>query len=161
MPTTMPKPGDEAPGFCLPDQDGNEVCLETYRGKWVVLYFYPKDNTPGCTKEACAFTERLADFKGMDAVVLGVSKDSPGSHRKFAVKHDLEFPLLSDTDHEVIERYGAWQPKKMMGREFMGSVRCTFLIDPGGEVVAVWPKVKVWGHAAEVREKLAELKRER
>jgi len=158
MTTTMPNPGDEAPGFCLPDQDGNDVCLEEFRGQWVVLYFYPKDNTPGCTKEACAFTERLADFKGMDAVVLGVSKDSPESHRKFAGKHDLEFPLLSDTEHEAIELYGAWQPKKMMGREFMGSVRCTFIIDPEGKVAAVWPKVKVWGHADEVKARLAELR---
>jgi peroxiredoxin Q/BCP len=158
MAKAMPKPGEMAPVFCLPDQDGNEVCLAGFRGQWVVLYFYPKDNTPGCTKEACAFTERLADFKGMDAVVLGVSRDSPESHRKFAARHGLEFPLLSDPDHMVIEHYGAWQPKKMMGREFLGIVRSTFLIDPQGRVAAAWPKVQVWGHADEVKQKLAELR---
>jgi peroxiredoxin Q/BCP len=154
----MPEPGAPAPEFCLPDADGREVCLADQRGKWVVLYFYPKDETPGCTKEACAFSEKLEEFRGLDAVVLGVSTDPPASHRKFADRHHLAFPLLSDPEHEVIERYGAWGPKKFMGREFLGTSRATFLIDPLGVIVHHWPAVQVWGHADEVRAKLAELR---
>ncbi|HTW92277.1 MAG TPA: thioredoxin-dependent thiol peroxidase [bacterium] len=149
--------GDESPLFCLPDKDDKEVCLKDFKGRWVVLYFYPKDQTPGCTKEACEFTERLDDFEQMDAAVLGVSTDSTESHRKFAAKNKLSIVLLSDTKHEAIAAYGVWQPKKFMGKEFMGTVRSTFLIDPTGKIAHVWPSVKPWGHANEVRQKLGEL----
>lgn len=149
--------GRKAPDFCLPDKDEKEVCLKHFLGRWVVVYFYPRDNTPGCTTEACAFSERLADFKGLDAAVIGISTDSPASHRRFAAQHNLTITLLSDPDHKVIEAYGAWQPKKLMGKEFLGTVRSTFLVDPQGRVAHVWPRVKVWGHADEVKAKLAEL----
>ena len=149
--------GDKAPDFCLPDKDEKRVCLKDFGGRWVVLYFYPKDQTPGCTKEACEFTERLDDFVRMDATVLGVSTDSTGSHRKFAEKHKLSIELLSDPKHQTIGAYGAWQPKRFMGREFMGTVRSTFIIDPKGRIAHIWPSVKPWGHAKEVREKVAEL----
>lgn len=158
MTENLLKPGDKAPGFSLPDKDGNEVELGQFAGQWVVLYFYPKDNTPGCTKEACGFSERLKEFEELDAVVLGVSRDSEASHRRFAEKHDLRFPLLSDPEHTVMEKYGAWHPKRVMGREVLGSIRMTFLIDPDGKVAHVWPKVQVWGHVAEVQKKLAELR---
>lgn len=151
------KAGDTAPDFCLPDKDDKQVCLKDYAGSWVVLYFYPKDQTPGCTKEACEFTERLGDFVRMDATVLGVSTDSTASHRKFAEKHKLSIELLSDPKHETIGAYGAWQPKEFMGREFMGTVRSTFIIDPKGRIAHIWPSVKPWGHASEVRTKLVEL----
>lgn len=149
--------GDRAPDFCLSNKDEKRVCLEDYFGRWVVLYFYPKDQTPGCTKEACEFTERLEDFTSMNAAVLGVSTDSAASHRKFAEKNKLTIELLSDTGHEAIAAYGAWQPKKLMGREFLGTVRSTFIIDPKGRIAHVWPSVNPWGHAGEVRQKLAEL----
>jgi len=152
----MPKAGDRAPDFELPDAEGNTFRLADSQGKWRVVYFYPKDNTPGCTKEACDFSERLADFEGLDAVVVGISTDSPESHRKFTAKHKLTIALLSDPEHRVIERYGAWQPKKFMGREFLGTVRSTFLVGPSGAIAHVWPSVKVWGHADEVRKVLAE-----
>jgi peroxiredoxin Q/BCP len=158
MPTKELKPGLKAPDFCLPDKDEKQVCLKDFAGKWTVVYFYPKDNTPGCTTEACDFTERLADFEGLDAAVVGISTDSPASHRKFAQQHKLTITLLSDPDHKVIEQYGAWQPKKFMGKEFLGTVRSTFLVDPKGRVAHTWPKVKVWGHADEVKAKLAELR---
>jgi peroxiredoxin Q/BCP len=149
--------GDKAPGFCLPNKDEKEVCLKDFSGQWVVLYFYPKDQTPGCTKEACEFAERLTDFSGLGAVVLGVSTDSTASHRKFAAKYKLTFDLLSDPKHETIAAYSAWQPKKLMGKEFLGTVRSTYLIDPTGNVAYIWPSVNPWGHANEVRKKLAEL----
>ncbi len=161
MATMKLKVGDKAPLFCLPDQDDKQVCLKDFGGRWVVLYFYPKDQTPGCTKEACEFTERLEDFARMDATVLGVSTDSTESHRKFAAKNKLSIELLSDPKHETIAAYGAWQPKKFMGKEFMGTVRATFIIDPKGKVAHIWPSVKPWGHANEVKQKLAELSGER
>ena len=151
------KVGDQAPGLCLNNKDEKRVCLKDYAGRWVVLYFYPRDQTPGCTKEACEFTERLEDFTSMNAAVLGVSTDSAASHRKFAEKNKLTIELLSDTGHEAIAAYGAWQPKKFMGREFLGTVRSTFIIDPKGRIAHVWPSVNPWGHAGEVRQKLAEL----
>jgi peroxiredoxin Q/BCP len=157
MATMKLKVGDKAPGFCLSNKDEKEVCLKDCAGRWVVLYFYPKDQTPGCTKEACEFTERLGDFTSMNAAVLGVSTDSTESHRKFAAKNKLSIELLSDPKHEVIGAYGAWQPKKFMGREFLGTVRSTFIIDPKGRIAHIWPSVKPWGHAGEVRKKLAEL----
>ena len=149
--------GQKAPEFCLPNQDENEVCLRDLKGKWIVLYFYPKDNTPGCTTEACDFTENLPDFENLDAVVLGVSPDSPKKHRNFIEKKELGITLLSDEDKKVLEEYGVWQLKKMCGREYMGVVRTTFLIDPDGKIAAIWNKVKVKGHVQEVKEKLKEL----
>jgi len=161
MATMKLKVGDKAPGFCLPDKDDKQVCLKDFGGRWVVLYFYPKDQTPGCTKEACEFSERLGDFVRIGATVLGISTDSTASHRKFAEKYKLSIALLSDPRHKVIEEYGAWQPKKMFGKELMGTVRSTFLVDPVGNVAYIWPSVNPWGHANEVRQKLAELTGER
>ncbi len=151
------KVGDKAPDFCLPDKDGNEVCLKDFRGKWVVLYFYPKDNTSGCTKEAVDFTEHLDEFASLNAVVLGVSKDSVKSHKNFAEKHGLKVTLLSDPEHKVIEQYGAWKLKKRYGREYYGTQRSTFLIDPDGVIRHIWPNVRVKGHVEAVLEKLKEL----
>ncbi len=151
------KEGEKAPDFCLPDQNDKEVCLKDYRGKWVVLYFYPKDNTSGCTKEAIGFTEMKKEFEKMGAIILGVSPDSTKSHRNFIEKKDLKITLLSDPEHKVLEAYGAWQLKKMYGREYYGVVRSTFLISPEGKIAFVWPKVKVAGHVENVLEKLKEL----
>jgi len=150
--------GAKAPEFCLPNQDENEVCLRDLKGKWVVLYFYPKDNTPGCTTEACDFTTNLPAFEDLDAVVLGVSPDSPKKHRNFIEKKELGITLLSDEDKKVLEEYGVWQLKKMCGREYMGVVRTTYIIDPDGKIAEVWKNVKVKGHVDKVRERLAELK---
>jgi thioredoxin-dependent peroxiredoxin len=157
MATTKLKVGEKAPEFCLPDKDDKEVCLKDYTGKWTVVYFYPKDQTPGCTKEACEFSERLGDFVRIGTAVLGVSTDSTASHRKFAEKYKLAIELLSDPKHEVIDKYGAWKPKKIMGKELMGTVRSTFLVDPLGNIAYIWPSVNPWGHASEVRQKVAEL----
>ena len=149
--------GKKAPAFNLPDQDGNMHKLSDYEGKWVLLYFYPKDSTPGCTKEACAIRDDWSDFKKIGAVVLGVSKDSVKSHRNFADKHSLPFTLLSDESTKMIEKYGAWQKKKMAGREYMGIVRISYLVDPGGKVAKVYKKVKPPEHSAEVLADLKEL----
>ena len=149
--------GDKAPEFCLPNQDENEICLRDLKGKWIVLYFYPKDNTPGCTTEACDFTENLPDFEGLDAVVLGVSPDSPKKHRNFIEKKNLGITLLSDENKEVLESYGVWQLKKMCGKEYMGVVRSTFLIDPDGIIAEIWRNVRVKGHVEKVKKRLAEL----
>ncbi|WP_223753544.1 thioredoxin-dependent thiol peroxidase [Myxococcus sp. RHSTA-1-4] len=146
----MPQAGDPAPGFQLPDQDGNSVTLSQFAGKNVVLYFYPKDNTPGCTTEACAFRDEHSALGAAGAVVLGVSMDSAASHQKFATKYSLPFPLLADTDHKLAEAYGVWGEKSLYGRKFLGITRATFLIGPDGRVKQVWPKVKVNGHVGEV-----------
>jgi peroxiredoxin Q/BCP len=151
------KIGDPAPGFCLPDAEKGQVCLKDHRGKWVVLYFYPKDGTKGCTMEALEFTAAEDEFNAKGAVVLGVSPDSPESHVKFKEKNDLSITLLSDTEKEILTGYGVWQKKKMYGREYMGVVRSTYLIDPEGKIAYIWPKVKVAGHADAVMEKLGEL----
>jgi peroxiredoxin Q/BCP len=151
------KPGIKAPEFVLPDQDGKMHRLADYRGKWVLLYFYPKDNTSGCTKEACAIRDEFPRFGKLDAVVLGVSKDSVESHRRFADKHNLPFTLLSDSETKVLKAYGAWGRKKMAGREYMGIFRKSFLIDPKGVIAKVYEKVKPLEHAAEVLEDLKEL----
>ncbi len=151
------KIGDEAPGFCLPDAEKGRVCLKDHRGKWVALYFYPKDNTKGCTMEALEFTAAEDDFNARGAVVIGVSPDSPESHTKFIEKHGLGITLLSDTEKEMLTGYGVWQKKRMYGREYMGVVRSTYLIDPEGKIACIWPKVKVAGHADAVMEKLVEL----
>ncbi len=150
--------GRKAPDFCLPNQDEVEICLRDLSGKWVVLYFYPKDNTPGCTTEACDFTENLPDFEGLDAVILGVSPDSPKKHRNFIEKKNLKITLLSDEEKKVCELYGVWQLKKMCGKEYMGVVRTTFLISPDGKIAHIWNKVRVKGHVQAVKEKLEELK---
>ena len=142
--------GMKAPEFTLQDQDGREVSLADYRGKKVVLYFYPKDSTPGCTRQACAFAGSLSEIKAQGAVVLGVSKDSVASHRKFADKYGLPFTLLSDPQLEAIQAYGVWQEKKLYGKVSMGVVRTTFVIDEAGVVTAVMPKVKPDTNAAEV-----------
>jgi peroxiredoxin Q/BCP len=150
--------GSKSPAFELPDEHGNHVSLKEFEGQWVVLYFYPRDDTPGCTTEACEFTEGLDGFRELDAVVLGCSPDSPEKHRKFIAKHDLGVRLLSDPGHEVMEAYGAWGEKKMYGRTSMGVIRSTVLIDPDGKVAHHWAKVRAAGHAAKVREKLEELR---
>ncbi len=149
--------GEKAPQFCLPNQDGEEVCLKDYKGRWVILYFYPKDNTSGCTREAKDFTEHLSDFKELGAVVFGVSPDSLESHRKFREKHSLKVTLLSDPEHKVLEAYGAWGLKKRYGKEYYGVIRSTFIIDPKGEIAYRWYNVRVNGHVEKVKEKLKEL----
>jgi len=149
--------GDKVEDFCLPNQDDVEICLRDLAGKWIVLYFYPKANTPGCTTQACEFTNALPEFSDMDAVILGVSADSTKKLRNFAEKKNLKITLLSDEEHKVLEQFGVWQLKKNYGREYMGIVRSTFIIDPDGIIKAKWEKVKVKGHVQEVKEKLKEL----
>ena len=144
------EPGKKAPAFTLKDQEGKTHRLADYAGRPVILYFYPKDDTPGCTKEACAFRDNLPRFKKSKAAVLGVSILDEASKAKFAKKYDLNFPLLADADHEVADKYGAWQKRSMYGRSYMGIARTTYLIGPDGKVVQRWDKVKVDGHAEEV-----------
>ncbi|MEK7511101.1 MAG: thioredoxin-dependent thiol peroxidase [Patescibacteria group bacterium] len=151
----MPAIGKKAPEFTLQDQDGTPHALKDYRGRYVLLYFYPKDDTPGCTKEACALRDADPDFSKLDAVVLGVSADSVKSHKKFAEKYELKFPLLADEDKSVVNAYGVWGPKKFMGREYEGIFRNSFLINPEGKIAKIYEKVKPEQHAAEV---LADLK---
>lgn len=150
--------GKKAPAFSLKDQDEKTVKLSDFKGKWVVLYFYPKDNTSGCTREAIAFTESNPDFRKLDAEVIGVSPDSCGSHRNFIEKHDLGITLLSDPEKTVLEKYGAFGEKKMYGKVVKGVIRSTVLIDPDGKVAWHWKSVKVDGHAEKVRDKLKELR---
>ncbi len=144
--------GAKAPTFSLKDQSGKAVKLADFAGKQVVLYFYPKDNTPGCTTEACDFRDQHSKLQKAGAIVLGVSPDGEKSHQKFIDKFSLPFPLLVDEDHAVAEKYGAWGEKSLYGRKFMGIIRSTFLIGPDGKVKKVWPKVKVAGHVDEVLE---------
>jgi peroxiredoxin Q/BCP len=146
------QPGRKAPSFSLKDQNGKTHRLADYRGRPVILYFYPKDDTPGCTKEACAFQDNLPRFKTNNAAVLGVSILDQASKARFAGKHELSFPLLADEDHAVAEKYGVWQRKSLYGRSFMGNVRTTYLIDGEGKVVRRWDKVKVDGHSEAVLE---------
>jgi peroxiredoxin Q/BCP len=143
----MVSAGEKAPDFTLPADDGNEVSLKDYRGKNVVLYFYPKDGTPGCTQEAIEFRDIAEDFEKEDAVILGVSKDSVKSHQKFKQKHQLPFTLLSDPEGKILDRYGVWKKRSLYGRTFMGTERTTFLIDGNGIVKKVYRKVKPKGHA--------------
>ena len=147
-------PGTPAPDFTLPDQSGNPVRLSDFRGKTVVLYFYPKDNTPGCTRQACAFAAAYEAFRSRNAVVIGVSKDSTASHQRFAAKYDLPFVLLSDPERQAIEAYGVWQDKKMCGKVSMGVVRSTYVIDGDGVIRHALPKVKPDTNPAEVLELL-------
>ena len=142
--------GTRAPEFTLPDKDGTPVSLGDFAGKKVVLYFYPRDNTPGCTRQACAFAGAYADFKAQNVVVIGVSKDSTASHQKFAEKYDLPFLLLSDPELTAIQAYGVWQEKKNYGKVSMGVVRSTFVIDENGVIEKVMPKVKPDTNAAEI-----------
>ena len=142
--------GTKAPDFTLPDQDGNPVSLSDFRGKKVVLYFYPKDNTPGCTRQACAFAAANDAFARQNAVILGVSRDTAASHRRFADRHQLPFTLLSDPERTVLEAYGVWQEKKLYGKVSMGVVRSTYVIDEQGVVEKVLPKVKPDTNAAEL-----------
>ena len=142
--------GKKAPAFNLKDQDGKTHKLSDYEGRPVVLYFYPKDDTPGCTAEACAFRDNLVRFKPGNALILGVSVLDEKSKTKFAEKYDLNFPLLADSDHAVADEYGAWQERSMYGRKYMGVARVTYLIGADGKVVQRWDKVKVEGHAEEV-----------
>jgi peroxiredoxin Q/BCP len=143
-------PGKKAPTFSLKDQQGKTHRLADYAGRPVVFFFYPKDDTPGCTKEACAFRDNLPKFKTSKAVVLGVSILDEASKARFAAKHDLTFPLLADADHAVAEKYGVWQKKTLYGRSFMGLVRTTYLVGGDGKVVKRWDNVKVDGHAEAV-----------
>ena len=151
---TMPTEGSKAPTFKLNDTNGKEVSLSDFKGKKVVLYFYPRDDTPGCTVEACAFRDAKAQITKKGAVVLGVSKDDEASHQKFVKKYDLNFTLLTDPEHKVIEKYGAWAEKSLYGKKFMGIVRSTFVIDEDGIIMKVFPKVSPDGHVDEI---LAEL----
>jgi peroxiredoxin Q/BCP len=153
----MLEEGTIAPDFALATDGGGEVSLSDYRGKKVVLYFYPKDATPGCTTEACNFRDDHSQIVTAGAAVLGVSPDSVKSHDKFKLKHSLPFALLSDPDHEVAERYGAWGEKKMYGKTYMGILRSTYIIDEEGVIAKVFPKVRPKNHSAEVLEALSEM----
>ncbi|MDP5086522.1 MAG: thioredoxin-dependent thiol peroxidase [Yoonia sp.] len=154
---TLPAIGETAPDFNLPRDGGETVSLSDFKGKKVVLYFYPKDDTPGCTKEAIGFTESVDDFAALDTVILGVSKDSVTKHEKFVGKYDLKIALLSDEEGDVCERYGTWVEKSMYGKTYMGIERATFLIDAEGKIAQIWRKVKVPGHVDAVREAVSAL----
>ena len=138
--------GQSAPEFTALDRDGKSTQLQDFNGQWLVLYFYPKDLTPGCTTQAIEFTAQLPQFQALNTQIVGISPDSIASHDKFIKKHSLEIILLSDPEHQIAEAYGVWQLKKFMGKEYMGIVRSTFLIDPSGKIVQVWSKVKVKNH---------------
>jgi peroxiredoxin Q/BCP len=147
---SMPQAGDLAPEIALPDEHGTIHHLSDRAGSWTVVYFYPKDDTPGCTTEACQFRDLHADIAGEDAAVWGISPDGSGSHSAFRAKFGLPFMLLSDEDHAVAERFGAWQERTNYGRTYMGIARSSFLVGPDGHIAAAWPKVRADGHAAEV-----------
>lgn len=155
----LPQEGQQAPEFTLPDQDGKEHSLKEYRGSWTLLYFYPKDDTTGCTKEACAIRDGFPDFGRINAQVLGVSVDSVESHKKFAEKYSLPFTLLADEGKKVVNLYGVWGKKQMMGREYLGTMRTSFLIDPEGKIAKVYENVKPDAHAQEVLEDIRLLSR--
>ena len=153
------KVGAEAPKFCLPDKDNNDICLKDFNDKYIVLYFYPRDNTPGCTTEAIGFTGILPELQKSDAVVIGISPDTTESHARFIEKKKLKVTLLSDVDKKVIKEYGKWAKKKFRGKEYMGVVRSTFLINPDGVIVHIWPKVSVKGHPEDVQNILTKLRK--
>ncbi|PZV25319.1 MAG: thioredoxin-dependent thiol peroxidase [Snowella sp.] len=153
----LPAIGQPAPAFSATNQDDKTLTLLDFQGSWLILYFYPKDNTPGCTTEAIDFSQKQAEWENLNVKVLGVSPDSVKSHCKFIEKHSLTVQLLSDPDHEVAESYGVWGLKKFMGKEYMGIIRSTFLIDPSGNIAYVWPSVKVKGHVESVLAKVKEL----
>jgi len=153
------KEGDKAPEFSAIDQEGNTHTLNDYSGSWILLYFYPKDDTPGCTKEACSIRDNFPKFKDLGITVLGVSTQGQDSHKKFAEKYGLPFTLLVDEDKTINEAYGVWQLKKFMGREYMGTMRWSFLIDPNGKIAKIYTKVKPAEHAEEVLEDLKDLQK--
>ncbi len=155
------QPNTQAPDFQLQNTDGQWRTLADYRGKWLVLYFYPKDNTSGCTMEAIDFSALKEEFQKHNAAIVGISPDTCQSHQKFREKHQLTIELLCDPDKEVLQKYGVWQKKKMYGREYMGVVRTTVLIAPDGTIAHIWPKVKVKGHAQEVLETIKSLQASR
>ncbi|MDD1655341.1 MAG: peroxiredoxin [Methanomicrobiales archaeon] len=157
-PPQSPASGEPAPDFCLPDQNGKEICLKDLRGRWVILYFYPRDNTPGCTIEGMEFTAALKEFEALGATVLGMSPDTPESHKKFMADHDLRHTLLSDRGHGVLAAYGVWSEKSLLAGTFLGVERATYLIRPDRTIGAVWRKVKPRGHAAEVKAELERLR---
>ncbi|GAA6210818.1 thioredoxin-dependent thiol peroxidase [Hyphomicrobiales bacterium 4NK60-0047b] len=146
--------GNKAPNFKLPNKDGNTISLKDFKGKNVIVYFYPKDLTPGCTKQAISFTEYSEEFAKRETVIIGISPDSSASHEKFTKKHNLNLILLADEEKQAIESYGVWKEKKMYGRTFMGVERSTFLVDSTGTVQAIWRKVKVAKHIKEILEEL-------
>ena len=150
------KIGQPAPDFCLPNQNEENICLKHFQGQWVVLYFYPKDNTPGCTIEALDFTKLKSQFEQDNAIVLGISKDDCKSHQKFITGKKLTIILLSDSDIKVQKQYGVWRPKKFMGKEFLGTVRSTFLINPEGKIAKIWDAVKAKGHAQNVLQEISQ-----
>lgn len=152
----MLKEGNKAPAFSLPNQDGKKISLKDFLGKKVVLYFYPKDMTSGCTKEACDFRDHIKLFNNKDVVVLGVSPDSVQSHKKFQEKYNLPFDLLSDESKKVLEKYGVWKEKSMYGKKYFGVERTTFIIDEKGKIKKIFPRVKVEGHVKQVLEALEE-----
>lgn len=152
--TSIPQVGQDAPDFSAKDQTGTIISLKDYQDRWLVLYFYPKDNTPGCTTEAKDFTAYSQEFGELGADIVGVSPDSEKLHCKFIDKHELSFKLLSDPDHGVIKAYGAWRLKKFMGKEYMGVVRSTFLISPDRKIAQVWDKVRVKNHVGKVLQEL-------
>lgn len=152
------KIGDLAPDFTLPTDSEGEIALSSLKGKWIVLYFYPKDDTSGCTKEAIAFKDLKNEFENLNAQILGISKDSPSKHDTFKDKYDLNFPLISDEETRACQAYGAWVEKSMYGRKYMGIDRSTFLIDPDQKIVQIWRKVKVPGHAEAVLDTLKQSK---
>lgn len=149
-----------APDFSLPDQDGNIHKLSDYQGQWVLVYFYPKDDTPGCTTEACTLRDNFPAFQKLNVQVLGISVDSQNSHNKFVRKYHLPFTLLADEDKKVVEQYGVWQEKSMYGRQYMGTMRSSYLIDPSGKIAKVYEKVKPATHAEEVLEDVKELSKQ-
>ncbi|MFW9938622.1 MAG: thioredoxin-dependent thiol peroxidase [Candidatus Thorarchaeota archaeon] len=151
------KIGNKAPDFCLPDKDNKQVCLKDFKDKYIIVYFYPADNTPACTTEAIGFTGILNEFQKLDAKVIGISPDSPQSHAKFIEKKNLKVTLLSDESKEILKKYGAWGLKKFRGKTYMGVIRSTFLISPDGEIAHIWPKVSVKGHPEEVKQTLEDL----
>jgi peroxiredoxin Q/BCP len=144
------KINDKAPAFTLLSTEGKEISLHDFKGKKIVLYFYPKDDTPGCTKEACSFRDNIARVKKKGVVVFGISADGVKSHQKFTEKYDLNFPLLSDESKEVIKAYGVWKKKSFMGKSYMGIERATFIIDEQGKIIHIFPKIKVEGHVDEI-----------
>jgi thioredoxin-dependent peroxiredoxin len=149
--------GDRAPAFTLPDQDGDKVALKDFAGRPVVVYFYPADDTPGCTKEACQFNDNLRAFARAQVAVVGISPDGPDKHVKFRVKYGLKFPLLSDAEHKVMEKYGAWGEKTLYGKKTTGVIRSTFLIGPDGKIGHAWYNVRADGHAEKVLQEVSSL----
>ena len=155
----MLKMSDNVPDFCLPNQDEEEICFRDIKGNWIVLYFYPKDSTPGCTTEACEFTAAVPDFRNLSATIVGVSPDSPARHRNFIAKQNLKITLLADEKQELCNAFGVWQKKKMCGKEYMGVARSTYIINPSGKIAFFWENVKVKVHVEEVKKKLEELQK--